>query len=215
MIADSGELDGMATFTMESMEFPDWTLESAGISILPLETTVYGWDQLRQPYPSYPNIDLGLPPPMPSEEPWRYPRWPQGQENNDSGNESGEDEEDDVVNQVSARMGSLHLSEDGELRYYGATSNLTLLDDDTSPLDHRRDLEADNMRKRGLAMIEAAGLNQTVDPDLVRHLTTLYFAWQDPSFHVVDKDMYEREQARYNRSNDDSTFYSETLMNIM
>lgn len=206
MAPDGVDLDGMTGFSMDNMDLPDFP----ELGILPLETTAYGWDQLRQQlFPVHPNLDFGMPLAPPSDQNWRLPRG----EGNLSSEESGDEEEEDVVNQVSERVGSLHLSEDGELRYYGATSNLTLLDD-TSPLDHRHDLEAGNVRKRGQAMMEAAGVGQHVNPALVQHLSSLYFAWQDPSFHVVDKDMYEREQARF-LSSEDSTFYSETLTNTM
>ncbi|CAM1509660.1 Fc.00g033990.m01.CDS01 [Cosmosporella sp. VM-42] len=210
-----GDLDlgGMSNFSIDGMDFPDGTLTSTELNTLALEmTAIHGWDPLRQLYPTYPNHDFGMPQaPSLEETRWRIPRF----ETHMSGDESGDDEEDDLTNQVSDRMGSLHLSEDGELRYYGATSNLTLLDNTAMPLDHRREIEAENAQKRGQAMVDAAGVGQTINPALVQHLTSLYFAWQDPSFHVVDKDMYQKQQSQSNRESKNTTFYSETLMNTI
>lgn len=131
---------------------------------------------------------------------------------NDGSVRSDEEECDDMVQQISDRMGSLQLSEDGELRYFGATSNLTLLDDSTH--GHQWN-DPDTLRARGQALLDAAGLGRQVDNQLQEHLINLYFSWQDPSFHVVDRDFYERERRRYQAGRDDSTFYSEALTNAM
>ncbi|KAH8812823.1 fungal-specific transcription factor domain-containing protein [Xylogone sp. PMI_703] len=209
-IRDEVDLDGMTIFTMDTLNFPERAIDFSDLNPLSLGANPFNWDQLRQPYLAHPNIDFSMPPPSSSRDSWHLPHY----DSNISGEDSGDEEEDDVVNQVSDRMGSLHLYEGGELRFYGATSNLTLLDD-TSLLNYRHDLDANNVRKRGQAMIEAAGLAQNVSQTLVQHLSSLYFAWQDPSFHVVDKDMYERQQTQYNNGTDDSTFFSETLMNTI
>lgn len=205
------DLDGITDFNLGDMHFSDRAIEFAEPCTFQIGMATYGWDQFRQPFASYPNIDFGMLHAPYIEENWRLPRY-DGE--NSSENDGEEEEEEDVVNQISDRMGSLHLSEDGELRYYGATSNLTLLDD-ISLLDNRQGPGSDRMRERGQERLDSAGLSQSVSPALVQHLSSLYFAWQDPSFHVVDKDMYERQQTRYQSGYDDSTFFSETLVNSM
>lgn len=190
-----------------NFDFPDWSTEFPGMGTLPLGMMTPS-DEYRFGYPvvDFQREDRFLPPDVSAN--------PEFSQDSDSDGSVDSDDEgrDDVIKQISERMGSLQLSEDGELRYFGATSNLNLLDDE-SHVDQWH--EGDSIRMRGQALIDLAGLGQEIDSALIDHLISLYFAWQDPSFHVVDRQVYEQERRKYATGNGDSTFYSETLTNTM
>lgn len=42
----------------------------------------------------------------------------------------------------------------------------------------------------------------------------LYFTWQDPSFHVVDRGMFEEARVKWNCA-EDTSYYSEALRDAM
>ncbi|EHK95994.1 putative Nitrogen assimilation transcription factor nit-4 [Glarea lozoyensis 74030] len=125
--------------------------------------------------------------------------------------DSSDGDKDEVISQISERMGSLQVADDGEFRYFGATSNLNLLDEAIQ----QNNFETDPIRSRGSKREDNARLSHHVDAALITHLISLYFAWQDPTFHVVDRKMYEEKQKLYESGTDDSTFYSETLTHSM
>jgi len=119
---------------------------------------------------------------------------------------------DEMVDQLSARMGSFQLAEDGQLRYFGATSNLHILHNGAFSLSIT---PTRSIRTEGNATLHRAGVGHTVDTEFEKHLEWLYFKWEDPAIHVVDEDMYYAEQERWNSGEDGSPFYSETLKNAM
>ncbi|RDH29020.1 fungal-specific transcription factor domain-domain-containing protein [Aspergillus welwitschiae] len=100
------------------------------------------------------------------------------------------DSDDEVTDQLSCRLGRLQVTHDGQLRYFGSTSNLTLLDalvDVTPPVAIPRDAPE---------LLENAKLNQEVDEAFEKHLIDLFFAWQDPSLHVIDAESFWRSRAQ-------------------
>ena len=125
--------------------------------------------------------------------------------------DSSDGDKDEVISQISERMGSLQVADDGELRYFGATSNLNLLDEALQ----QNHYGTEPIRSRGKDKEDDARLGQPVDSALITHLISLYFTWHDPAFHVVDRRMYEEERKLYEGGTDDSKFYSETLTNSM
>lgn len=124
----------------------------------------------------------------------------------------GNEDQDSVVSRLADTRGTLHNFDNGDLRYFGATANISLLDSEP-PFD---DLdEVDTHYTRGKRMMEEAGLDQAIDPQLIEHFIHLYFAWQDSSFHVVDRDAYEKQRCRYMQNPGVSRHHAEALTNIM
>jgi hypothetical protein len=125
-----------------------------------------------------------------------------------SGDENTDIYEHVLLDQISDRMGQLHLTPDGQLRYYGATSNFNLggsLWNDVTP-DISFGIAADN---------EQANIHENIDSGEEAHLEALFFHWQDPAYHVVDQPMYYHGKALWGNRKEDSTFYSCLLENAM
>ncbi|KAK8196234.1 fungal-specific transcription factor domain-containing protein, partial [Phyllosticta paracitricarpa] len=127
-----------------------------------------------------------------------------------SADDSDDESEDELIKQISTRMGSLQLAPDGHLRYYGATSNILCDFPDTDHTQTRR-----TVRRDGRDVLEAANLDKTVDPSIEEHLISLYFAWQEPFFHVVDEKMYHIGKQEWREEKKDVAYYSEVLTNAM
>lgn len=127
-----------------------------------------------------------------------------------SADDADDESEDELIKQISTRMGSLQLAPDGHLRYYGATSNILCDFPDTDHHQTRR-----SVRKEGRDVLEAANLDKAVDPAIEEHLINLYFAWQDPFFHVVDEKMYRVGREEWRMQGKDVGYYSEVLTNAM
>ena len=124
--------------------------------------------------------------------------------------QSEADSTEALVNQLSERFGSLHIGPGGHIRYLGPTSNFSLI---RMPFP---DILAVNrtIRNDGQDCLERLGIGKPVPPDLEEHLASLYFAWQDPALHVVNRHMYESAKARW-RSKEETPYYSESLQNAM
>ena len=139
-----------------------------------------------------------------------------GQAQND-GHDSDSGEEDeaehDVIEQISNRIGTLKIAGDGHLRFYGATSNLNLVD--VSATQQRQRPDARSVRYDGQDILNHLRIGQAVDQDLEDHLVELYFTWQNPSTYVVDKEMFMTARAKWRNELDDTPFYSEVLTNAM
>lgn len=124
---------------------------------------------------------------------------------------TGEDEEDEVTSQLSCRSGRLQVMHDGQLRYYGSTSNLNLLDilvGVTPPC-------STNAQKGAHEVLKSAELDAPVDETFEQHLLKLYFTWQDPCLHVVDEQVFWRSRAQNLDDDLDTPYYSFTLVNAM
>lgn len=125
--------------------------------------------------------------------------------------ETASESEDEVIEQLSTRMGTLRLVGNGQLKYYGPTNHLNLAD--SSVIDHQSVTRS--VRQDGQEILDQVGVGQTVENQLEGHLINHYFAWQDPSFHVVDQDIYWAARARWRNESIDTPFYSEVLTNAM
>lgn len=121
-------------------------------------------------------------------------------------------DDDDIMDQLSARIGAFQIAEDGQLRYFGATSNLHILHDGLLSSSQG---SSRSVRDEGENVLARAGLSRTPNPDLEKHLEDLYFRWEDPAIHVVDEDMYYLAKEAYNSGQDNTPFYSETLKSAM
>lgn len=139
------------------------------------------------------------------------------QASNDRDQESDSDEENeaenDVIEQLSHRIGTLKIAGDGHLRFYGATSNLNLVD--VSATQQRQRPDARTVRHDGQDILNHLRVGQPVDQALEDHLVELYFTWQNPSIYVVDKEMYMTARSKWRNEYDDTPFYSEVLTNAM
>ncbi|KAM0468696.1 hypothetical protein ACHAP7_010678 [Fusarium lateritium] len=127
------------------------------------------------------------------------------------GNSSIPAREENLEDILSARMGLLRLSEDGQLRYYGPTSNLNIQNSGTQSL-FRSTIR--NVSAEGKSVLGKLGLNHPVSSSLETHLAKLYFSWEDPAIHVVDEEPFFREKEKY-LSGTNSPYYSETLNNAI
>ncbi|KNG48363.1 hypothetical protein TW65_04885 [Stemphylium lycopersici] len=117
-----------------------------------------------------------------------------------------------LVDQITGSLGSLQLAEDGQLRFYGATSNLHILTKETRVSAQRHGLTQPNEVDD---ILRAAGVGHFVDPELEEHLIKLYFCWEDPSIHFVEQDVFYRERKRCKANFGTSKLYSEVLVNAM
>ncbi|RAL15830.1 transcription factor domain-containing protein [Aspergillus homomorphus CBS 101889] len=128
---------------------------------------------------------------------------------------SGEEDEaeKDVIEQISHRIGTLKLSGDGHLRFFGATSNLNLVDVSATQQHQRPD--ARTVRHDGQDILNHLRVGQPVSQALEDHLVELYFTWQNPSTYVVDKEMYLSARSEWRNDLIDTPFYSEVLTNAM
>lgn len=110
---------------------------------------------------------------------------------------------EDLIDELSDRVGTLHVGPGGQPHFYGPTSTFNLAD---APVvgDFRRTHTLDGNMRKGL---EA---DEEVPVALEEHLISLYFSWQDPSSHVLDREMFEEAKTKWQRS-EDTQFYSEAL----
>jgi hypothetical protein len=109
-----------------------------------------------------------------------------------------------LVDEISDRVGTLKIGPGGKTRFYGPTSTFNLREmpssdsyepDQSSPTDHY-------------------GSEEEIPADVEDHLLDLYFTWQDPSFHVVDRHIYEEAKEKW-KNMEKTPFYSEALRNAM
>ncbi|KAJ6071131.1 hypothetical protein N7499_009145 [Penicillium canescens] len=121
------------------------------------------------------------------------------------------DSDDEVVEQLSYRLGRVQVTHDGQLRYFGSTSNLTLLD----ALVSIGNPNSTSVQKDMQDTLENLKLDMQVEEAFEKHLLELYFAWQDPCLHVVNIEAFwkARLQNRYEDSN--SQYYSRSLCDAM
>lgn len=117
-----------------------------------------------------------------------------------------------LMDQLSGRIGSLQIAEDGQLRFYGATSNLHILHNGPMSLSKSKFRSAS---EDGASLLIGGGVGHHVSEELEDHLLKLYLCWEDPSIHVVDESVFWRERRRCKTTNSSSSVYSEVLTNAM
>ncbi|CAI7601202.1 unnamed protein product [Penicillium manginii] len=168
-------------------------MANAGLSP---DTFQLGMDMVQQP-----GVLLGQAPTNPSHQ------------DHDSDSDEENPAESDVIEQLSNRIGTLKIAGDGHLRFYGATSNLNLVD--VSATQQRQRPDARTVRHDGQDILNHLRVGQPVDQALEDHLVELFFTWQNPSIYVVDKAMYMTARTKWREEYDDTPFYSEVLTNAM
>jgi hypothetical protein len=119
---------------------------------------------------------------------------------------------DNITSSLAARMGSLQVAEDGQLRYYGPTSNLHLYHNGLQSLSRST---IRNVATEGSDVLRRAGLDQKIPLAVEMNLAQLYFSWEDPAIHVVDEEIFFLEKQKWIAGNKNTPYYSETLNNAM
>lgn len=117
-----------------------------------------------------------------------------------------DDSENEIIEQLSSRMGNLYLTPDGTLRYLGATSNMTLAQDWAL----RNAIAPHRPSKKAEVLMPAPELNKNLN----EHLESLYFNWQNTFLHIIDQEAFVSSRAR-SLLGEDSTFYSDALRYAM
>lgn len=115
-----------------------------------------------------------------------------------------------LIDELSDRVGTLRIGRGGKTHFFGPTSTFNLRDIPHSYTfdSHRRMQGYDNNNP---GRIEA---DKEVPAALEAHLINLYFSWQDPSFHVVDRKLYEDAKEKW-FAMEETSLYSEALRNAM
>jgi Fungal Zn(2)-Cys(6) binuclear cluster domain len=121
-------------------------------------------------------------------------------------------QEEALIDQLTGRMGSMQIAEDGQKRFYGATSNLHILHNGPMSLTRSR---FSSLQREGEILLKNRGLDPFVDREFEDHLIKLYFCWEDPSIHVMDEELFFRERDRCKGTYETSYLYSEVLVNAM
>jgi hypothetical protein len=154
--------------------------------------------------PPSPEIqDIGIEPPQPPGEPLE-PSALQSPPSVDNDTRSTEEIED-LIDELSDRMGTLRFGPGGKARFYGPTSTFNLADAPVS---------VNTQTRRPLEYLDETDYDRQVPLSLEEHLLNLYFAWQDPSFHVVDRELFEKGKTAWN-GEEETPFYSEALCYAM
>lgn len=109
-----------------------------------------------------------------------------------------------MVDEISERIGTIKIGSGGETRYYGPTSTFNLRE---IPVFCNQETSNPNLYHQSKPEVE-------IPLTLEHRLLDLYFSWQDPSFHVVDRYIYEEAKEKWNNL-ENTTFYSEALRNAM
>nr|RBQ89234.1 hypothetical protein FVER53263_20120 [Fusarium verticillioides] len=126
-------------------------------------------------------------------------------DNNTLGNNEASEDEKELVFQLSDRMGHLHLMENGQSRFFGATSNFGLTKWKTTS-----DFGSFPSAQSPGSSVRCA-TSENADSALESLLEALYFSWADPAFHVVDREMYSHGKSLWQKGQESSPFYSPLL----
>ncbi|KAF9886161.1 hypothetical protein FE257_011986 [Aspergillus nanangensis] len=117
-----------------------------------------------------------------------------------------------AVDLLSERLGSLQVAEDGQLRFFGPTSNLHITHVGPYPLI---ETVTQSIHGREHEILHHAAVDNFVDVDLEEHLLRLYFCWENPNIPVVDERTYYFERSNYRKTGRPCHRYSEVLTNAM
>lgn len=119
--------------------------------------------------------------------------------------------EDEPTEQLASRLGRLRIAEDGHLRYYGATSNLHMIE---NGLVSCFQPTIRTVSTHGQEALKRAGLEWRGDEEYENHITKLFFAWHNTFQCLVHEPVYYDHRNRY-KSDLRAAYYSPTLENAM
>ncbi|KAF6832956.1 fungal specific transcription factor [Colletotrichum musicola] len=125
------------------------------------------------------------------------------------GEDSDAESTEELVDRLSDRVGSLQIGSDGHIRYYGPTSNFNLVQ---MPAPDNMTVHR-TVRNDGQEYLNRLDIGKDVPQDIEEHLVNLYFTWQDPTSHVVQREMYENAKVQWRDGMLDTPYYSEALRN--
>lgn len=117
---------------------------------------------------------------------------------------------EDLINEISDRVGTLRIGPSGKTQFCGPTSPFNL----TGIVDPEGPEESPLKRDLPLEYHDRFGSEPEISPAMEEHLINLYFCWQDPSFHVVDRKIYEEAKAKW-QDMEETPFYSHALRYAM
>ncbi|PYH40820.1 uncharacterized protein BP01DRAFT_408894 [Aspergillus saccharolyticus JOP 1030-1] len=122
-----------------------------------------------------------------------------------------EDEKAQVTNQLSCRLGKLQVTHDGQLQYFGFSSNPRLLDSlaGVSPPC------LTDIQKRAQEALENTKIAPSYDEAFEQHLLKLYFTWQDPCLHAVEERAFWNSRSQQSSEGMTTPYCSGTLINAM
>ncbi len=113
-----------------------------------------------------------------------------------SGSSDDENEnEAEIIPRLAARFGTLRVSADGRLRYYGSASNHHFLGGNSVDRD-RNMTNVHDLQRETLIALENAQLDRPVPPSLEEHLIDVFFEWYNPCHMIVDRPTFELGRAR-------------------
>lgn len=119
--------------------------------------------------------------------------------------------DDELTNRLTARYASLKIADNGQLRYYGVTSNLHMLGDQLSTLFQP---PVRTTRHDADDLLAQAGLQWQPDSAYEDHLFNLHFTWFQPFMQEVDRDLFFQGRKAY-QAGEDASFYSPSLESAM
>lgn len=115
-----------------------------------------------------------------------------------------------LIDELSNRVGTLRIGPGGQTHFCGPTSNFNLAD---VPVLEAMEVHR-NVHNSVSRCLDQLGTSTEIPNSLEDHLINLYFSWQDPFVHVVDRRVYEEAKAKWLKTGD-TPFYSEALRNAM
>ncbi|CRG83993.1 Nitrogen assimilation transcription factor nit-4 [Talaromyces islandicus] len=118
---------------------------------------------------------------------------------------------EDLIDQLSDRVGTLRIGPRGETQFYGPTSTFNLVDMPVSEHSITQNVLLNNNDDS----LDRLGINQEIPIDLEEHLVNLYFSWHNPACRIVDRKRYEAAKEVSHSETDPSPFYSESLRNAI
>lgn len=115
-----------------------------------------------------------------------------------------------LIDEISDRVGTLRIGPGGKTHFCGPTSTFNL----KGVLDSEDPEARPMIESYSLQDSDHFGSETEIPLALEEHLINLYFCWQDPSFHVVDRKVYEEARAKW-QNMEETPFYSEALRYAM
>ncbi|KAL4754331.1 hypothetical protein BDW72DRAFT_190193 [Aspergillus terricola var. indicus] len=114
-----------------------------------------------------------------------------------------------LINELSDRVGMLQVGPGGQTQFYGPTSTFNLVD-----MLATANSGVNIAQNYALDCLSQLGSHKAAPAALEEHLTNLYFCWQDPSLHVVDRKIYNAAKEKW-YADGNTPYYSESLRNAM
>ncbi|KAK4629149.1 hypothetical protein CLAFUW4_08505 [Fulvia fulva] len=119
----------------------------------------------------------------------------------------------ELVGQIAAHIGSLHLGPDGQLQYYGAATNSHVLG--TAKSTARPVPRSQSLKNEVHHLLQQADPDTFVEEDLAHHFLGLSFSCYNSCHAIVDATLFWSARKRYRELDEPYGLYSEVLDNMM